>query len=243
LACNINLTQFLTQRGVPVVTYLPTAVGDYVSPCGCYCLANKISGEHVSLLEQPQFAVPIGHELARLHLALAELPPEFAVRNNNLADNWYGWIKPNLGEDAPTEMLEYLEGWLSDIYPKLPYQSIHRDAHMRNALFDVNAKCLSAWLDFDIACRDARLFDIAYLLGGLLVDKQDDASQVHIWHKVCLDVLAAYDAASPLTGSERDGLREMMIIIGLLFAAFWQTRGNAAQNDSAKRLALWLYNN
>jgi len=243
LTRSIDLTQFLTQRGVPVVTYLPTTAGDFVSPCGQYCLANKVSGEHVSLLENPQLAATVGHELARLHLALAELPPEFTIRNENALNNWHSWVLPNLDDDFPAEILTCMEIWLRDTYPKLPHQPIHRDAHMHNALFDIGTNRLLAWLDFDIACRGARVFDIAYLLGGLLVDKQNDASQVQVWHDVCRGVKAAYSAVSPLTKDEYDGLYNTIILVELYFAAFWQMKGKTAQVGSAKRLALWLYNN
>ena len=237
---SVELTNLLATQGIPLAAYIKTTNGDWLTPCRAYCLMEKLPGKHVDFYDDPQVIYEMGRALARLHAAFVKIEPQLQYKDRDFLVNWRNYIKPGLsGESA--EIAEQIEPNLFKLYEKLPRQPIHRDAHAQNVLFKDGK--ISGWLDFDLNCRDARIFDLAYLLTGLLVGKINDLSAIAAWRALYRDLLAGYNEISKLSDEEIGALPILMIGIELLFVTFWGKNNNEDQQEKAAMLAKWLYNN
>ena len=235
----VKVAQLLTAEGIPVAQYMPAVDGSFATADG-YSLMTKIEGTHIDLFEQPHLAAEFGCGLGRLHMALAHIEPQFKdLSDNNFLDQWHNYILPGLGDEVPAHIRDEVGAKLTEICPMLPHQLIHRDVHCQNVLF--NDGRLVGWLDFDLNHRSARIFDMAYLLAGLIVGNHDNPEKVEIWRQICDLLMAAYDEVNPLTSEEQCALPLMMTAIELLFVSFWNRQGNIEQRDAALDLAKWLY--
>jgi len=238
--CVIKLAQLLADEGIPVARYLPMVDGNMITQDG-YALMTKIEGTHIDLFEQPHLTVEFGRQLGRLHRALAKIETHFDdLEDSNFLEQWHDYIVPGLGDGVCNDFRNAVEAKLTEICPKLPHQLIHRDVHCQNTLFDDGK--LVGWIDFDLHHRNARIFDMAYLLVYLIFGSQHDPIKVEKWRRICDQLMSAYDEANPLTAEERAALPLMMTAIELLFVSFWNREGNAEQSGAALDLAKWLWN-
>ena len=240
LSQGVRFTELLTPHKIPVVAFIPTKDGQLTSPDGLHCLMTKLPGKHADFYREPHLAVEMGRELARLHVALSDVESKIECYDSNLLEDWQKKIMPSLS-GFPDEAVKKVDSFFCEAYHKLPRQLIHRDVHLYNVLFDKG--CLSGWLDFDIGQRNVRIFDIAYLLTGLLIGNIHEPEKVKTWYKVCSELLRGYDEVNLLSKDERNALPVLMILIEFLFVWFWNERGNKEQRDIAGELAEWLYEN
>ena len=235
----IYLANRLLSEGVPLAAYIKTLNGEYTTPDGAYCLMEKLKGAHVVFYDNPRAIQELGRGLARLHAALSNIEPEIQCNDSNLLDDWYSWIKPKL-VDVNDEVIEQTEARLNDLYKQLPRQLIHRDVHSHNVLFDNGV--ISGWLDFDLNQVNIRIFDLAYLLAGLLIGKTGTSTDVESWKTLYRDLLMGYNKINKLTDVEVEMLPVMMTAIELLFVAHWNINNNDREAKQAAALAEFLYN-
>ena len=235
----VKLTQLLAAEGIPVAEYIRTANGSMTDADG-YFMITKIAGTHPDLFAQPYLAEELGRGLGRLHMALARIEPHFdGCRDNNFMDEWHNYILPGLDDSVPDCICDNIGEKLSEIYPALPRQLIHRDVHSNNVLFEGGR--LIGWIDFDLHHRDARIFDIAYLLAGLIIGHQQNPEKVEIWQQVYDLLLSTYNEVNPLSAVEQKSLPLIMTAVEMLFVSFWNRAGNEHQKSMASELAKWLY--
>jgi len=239
LSRSIELSGLLTSHGIPVTTFIPAKNGKLSSPDGEYCLMTKLPGKHADFYKEPPLAHVMGRELARLHTALADIESKTSCHDSNLFNDWNTQIKPCLG-DVPVDLVKNIDAEFCEAFPKLPRQLIHRDVHQNNVLFE--GKRLSGWLDFDISHRNIRIFDISYLLSGLLIGNTGNTAKIESWYLICDNLINGYDEVNPLAKHERESIPVIMILIEFLFVWYWEQQGNAEQRDIANELAAWLYN-
>ncbi|MCL2079735.1 MAG: phosphotransferase [Oscillospiraceae bacterium] len=240
LSRSMQFSKLLTTYGIPVAVFIPTESGKLTSPEGSYCLMSKLSGKHPDFFEEINLASEMGRELARLHTVLAHIEPNLACNDSDLLVDWQNGIKPSIEKLVPDKMLGSVDILFRKYYPNLPRQLIHRDIHCHNVLFDNGH--LTGWLDFDISQRNARLFDMAYLLSGLLVGNTHSRTKIDKWRLIYHELLTGYNEINPLVDNEHDALPILMIMIELLFAWFWIGRDNIEQSETALELAKWLCN-
>ena len=157
---NIHLINSLYSHNIPVAVYIKTVNGQWISDDGMYCLMKKLSGEHIDFYAQPDMIKELGRELAKLHMTLKTIESQVECNDNNYIDEWQNYIKAGL-VNIPDEIIYFIETRFFELYKNLPRQLIHRDVHSQNMLLE-NGK-LSGWLDFDISCRNIKMFDLAYL--------------------------------------------------------------------------------
>ena len=238
LSRGMRFSKLLTPHKIPVAVFIPTKDGQLTTPDGLHCLMTKIPGKHMDFYEEPALAIEMGRELARLHIALVDIESKTSFCDSNLLDDWKNNIKPSLN-DVSDEIVQRVDKKLCDIFPKLPRQLIHRDVHAHNVLFDAGR--LTGWLDFDIGQRNVRIFDIAYLLSGLLIGNTDKLEKIERWHTIYKNLLHGYCEVNPLSGNEVNALPVLMIVIEFLFVRFWDGQGNAVQRKVSLELAEWLY--
>ena len=236
----IQFSNLLIEQGISVAAFVPTTNGQLTTPDDEYCLMTKLPGKHADFYKEPHLAFEMGRELARLHTSLAAIESEIKCSDNDLLADWKNWIRPGLDGFVSHSIIDDVDTRFHNLYPKLPRQLIHRDVHLHNVLF-VGDK-LTGWLDFDISQKNVRLFDVAYLLAGLIHRETADAIRVKMWRSFSNELLLGYDEVNLLTPEEREALPVLMIVIEFLFLCSWNGRGNAEQRDSALELAIWLYN-
>ena len=252
LARCFRLSELLAEEGVPAVVFVRTKLGEWTSPDGEHCLTQRMEGAHMDFFASPEAAVALGKGLARLHLALAKIESELMYEDYDFICEWSNYIKPGLGgagsvrfaHCAPgvsDEIVRRVEGDVLAAYVGLPRCPIHRDVHAQNVLFCDGA--VSGWLDFGLTRKDARVFDLAYFLAGLLVGRQDDSVGLETWRVIYRNLLAGYKAVSPLQDAETEILPALMIAIELLFVTYWNGAGNVEARDEAGALAAWLHEN
>ena len=241
LSRSLQIANLLAAEGVPVVTYIQTVDG-YMTVQDAdwhYCLMTKLQGCDSDLYVEPDLAHELGRELARLHIALTHIEPQVSCNDNDLLAEWRNYIKPGLGVIINEEWVTHVEIQLCDLYQKLPHQLIHRDVHTHNVLF-ADGK-LTGWLDFDLGRRDVKLFDLAYLLGGLLSEGIQEPAKVEIWRLLYQAIIDGYNEINTMSANEHEALPVMMIVIELLFVSYWSNEGCPEQSQQAQLMAKWLY--
>jgi len=239
LSHSLKFSELLTSHGIPVIKFIPAYNGQLSSIDGFYCLMTKLPGRHVDFYEEQSLAREMGRELARLHIALLDIESKTTCHDSNLLNDWHDYIKPSLG-DVPMCMFQSVDIAFCEIFPKLPRQLIHRDVHCHNVLFEDGR--LTGWLDFDISHRNVRIFDIAYLLSGLLIGNIDNPENIEKWHSIYTNLLRGYEEVNHLSNNERDAIPVLMIMIEFLFIWYWKEQGEVEQRGIALELAKWLYN-
>jgi Ser/Thr protein kinase RdoA (MazF antagonist) len=236
----IRVANLLAEEGIPTAVYLKTEQGEWTTPDGEYTLMEMLKGEHLDFYTSPSLMCELGRGLARLHLALAKIETELQCRDNDFCAEWENYIKPGL-VGVSDEIIVQTEAKISAVYEKLPRCPIHRDVHAQNVLFH-NGK-ISGWLDFELNRKDARIFDIAYLLSGLLAGHMEDSAKLDIWKTLYRNLLEGYSEINILTEDEISVLPDLMIAIELLFVTYWNGEGNDTGRIEAKELAEWLFRN
>lgn len=149
---------------------------------------------------EPMHCAALGAALARLHVAGAD----FTMRRANAlsVDGWRPLFAPCAAQAdgvAPglrtliESELDFLE---SDWPTGLPTGVIHADLFPDNVFFIGDR--ISGLIDFYFACTDALAYDLAVCLNAWCFGAD------HVYRPACgAALLAAYDAARPLTEAER----------------------------------------
>jgi homoserine kinase type II len=157
----------------------------------------------------------IGAELAKFHLAGREFEP---VRVNPRGLDWIVAVRDMLQDYLDYDDQKAIESSLLasrnlDI-ETLPRGAIHADLFHDNALFDGSA--LGGILDFDYACTDCYVLDIAVLLNDWCIDQhyQLVATRVRA-------VIEAYQQERRLEPAEINALPLMLRLAAL---RFWLSR-------------------
>ena len=236
---NLKLIKLLSEADIPMVKVVPTSTGSMVSACNRYVLMERSKGVHLdSQTASGSEIQAFGRELARLHQVLKAKESELDYRNENFLQTWKHYIKPGL-ENVDEVLVQEVEEKLVRNFEKLPQQPIHRDVHFHNVLFDQGS--LTAWLDFDLTEKNARIFDLAYFLAGELVDAIKEEDSLRRWQQLYKNFLVGYHEVNPLSNEEVEALPILMIGIELLFVTYWHHEKNEIERGKALALAEWLY--
>ena len=162
----------------------------------------------------------IGEILGQLHLALAKA--ECPARDADLTETVRSWAlplaAPRLGLDGQWKK-KYLAGFEA-LYPALPRQIIHRDPNPGNIILSE-----SSWgfIDFDLAERNARIYDPCYAATAILSEtyREDAPESMDAWLDIYRDILLGYDAVCRLTAQELEALPYLVIANQLVCVAWF----------------------
>jgi homoserine kinase type II len=177
-------------------------------------IVNRISG---SVYQNPTIdqCHQIGSELARFHLAGLSYENEIP---NNRGLNWLKSITKDLSSVLETAELSLINLVIKDIesfdLANLPLGSIHGDLFHDNVLFDDN--CLSGIIDFDYACHDYLIYDIAVTLNDWCINSEGE-----LLSDKMSAFLSAYNAIRVMQACEHSGLPIMLQAAAL---RFWLSR-------------------
>jgi len=212
----LKLQQHLADRAVRCSQPVRDRRGDFYSSLNNRpaAIIQRLPGEVESAPDLAQCAL-IGVELARFHLAGMDFGGD---RANPRGLDWIVAVRDMLNDNLDDTDQQAIEATLVAAQranlEALPHGAIHADLFHDNALFSGDA--LGGILDFDYACSDSFVFDIAVLLNDWCIDEsyQLIADRVSV-------VLEAYQRLRPLEADETDALPILLRISAL---RFWLSR-------------------
>lgn len=212
----LRLQRHLAERDVRCSQPVADRRGDFSSSLNQRptAIIKRIEGEVQSQPSIEQCAM-IGAELARFHLA----GNDFAhSRDNPRGLDWMVAVRDMLVENLTDDEQQAIEASLQAAQAfaleALPRGAIHADLFHDNALF--HGSELGGILDFDYACNDSFVFDIAVLLNDWCIDAQFEL----VDHRVKA-VLDAYHQQRNLKAIEVEALPLMLRLTAL---RFWLSR-------------------
>jgi len=212
----LKLQQYLAGRGVACAAPVSDRRGESYSTLNHRptAIITRLDG---APMQQPvtRHCHDIGTELARLHLAGIDFPGQ---RPNPRGLDWIVAARDMLQEVLQTDETVLIDATLVDYrrlaLEALPRGSIHADLFHDNALFDGDALC--GIIDFDYACSDSFVLDIAVLLNDWCIDSAGNLDPTR-----AAAVIDAYHEIRPLSQLELDSLPTLLAMAAL---RFWLSR-------------------
>lgn len=216
LAYMLGLQQHLAARGVRCAAPVSDRRGEYFSHLSQRpaAIIERLPGVVVDAPEERHCA-RVGAELARFHLAGADFERR---RDNPRGSEWLLAMSDLLSGSLSQQQRELFENTLDDLQScdaeALPRGAVHADLFHDNALFVDNE--LSGIVDFDYACHDSLVFDIAVMINDWCIDSVGELRP-----PLVDAVLGAYQRHRRLEGEEIAAL-PLMLRLGAL--RFWISR-------------------
>jgi homoserine kinase type II len=177
-------------------------------------IIHRLQGE-VQTNPDSRHCSSIGTELARFHLAGRDY---VGLRANPRGIDWILAARDRLGPDLQAADLLSITATLDACHQfdltRLPRGAIHADLFHDNALFQNDE--LGGILDFDYACNDSFVFDIAVLLNDWCVDSEGQLVAARV-----KSVVDAYQQQRHLEAIE---LEALPLLLRLSALRFWLSR-------------------
>ena len=178
----------------------------------------------------------VGEIIGQLHLALSKI--EDCVSEADLLATVRDWALPGakqalgLSDDFCKEYLDTF----ATLYPKLPRQIIHRDPNPGNIICNQNQW---GFIDFDLAERNARIYDPCYAATAVLSETfgQDNDK----WLGIYRDIICGYDSVVHLTDEERKAIPYVILANQFVCVAWFAGQDKYAELfETNKLMTLWL---
>ena len=178
----------------------------------------------------------VGEIIGQLHLALSKIKD--CVSEADLLATVRDWALPNAKQaigltDAFCK--EYLDTFAS-LYPMLPRQIIHRDPNPGNIICNQDQW---GFIDFDLAERNARIYDPCYAATAVLSERfGEDNDQ---WLAVYRNIICGYDSVAHLTDEERKAIPYVILANQFVCVAWFAGQDKYAELfETNKKMTLWL---
>ena len=178
----------------------------------------------------------VGEIIGQLHLALSKI--EDCVSEADLLATVRDWALPNaqqalgLSDDF---CKEYLDTFTA-LYPKLPRQIIHRAPNPGNIICNQDQW---GFIDFDLAERNARIYDPCYAATAVLSEnfgKDNDK-----WLEIYRNIICGYDSVAHLTDEERKAIPYVIFANQFVCVAWFAGQNKYAELfGTNKKMTLWL---
>ena len=178
----------------------------------------------------------VGEIIGQLHLALSRV--ETCVSEADLLATVKDWALPGAKQalgltDAFCK--EYLDTF-SVLYPKLPRQIIHRDPNPGNIICNQDQW---GFIDFDLAERNARIYDPCYAATAVLSEsfgKDNDQ-----WLEIYRNIICGYDSVVHLTDTERKAIPYIILVNQFVCVAWFAEQDKYAELfEINKQMTAWL---
>ena len=178
----------------------------------------------------------VGEIIGQLHLALEKL--EDPVSEADLLATVRDWALPRakvtLGL-TDTFCRAYLDTF-AGLYPDLPRQIIHRDPHPGNIIC---AEDQWGFIDFELAERNARIYDPCYAATAVLSETFDQDNEG--WLEIYRDILCGYNSVVHLTEAERAAIPYVILANQFVCVAWFAEQDKYADIfETNKRMTAWL---
>jgi Ser/Thr protein kinase RdoA (MazF antagonist) len=236
---HIAVSKALTNVGLLSAVPVPTADGrEYVQDGTLYFyVTRRLQGSQMVSHRfgegDGRFA---GEILGQLHLALAQM--EDCVSEADLLATVRDWALPKakavLGlSDAFCK--DYLDT-LTDLYPNLPRQIIHRDPNPGNIICSEEQW---GFIDFDLAERNVRIYDPCYAATAVLSETFADGCGK--WLDIYRDIICGYDSVAKLTDAERRAIPYVLLANQFVCVAWFSEQDKYVEIfETNKRMTAWL---
>ena len=177
-----------------------------------------------------------GEIIGQLHLALSKI--EDYISEADLLATVRDWALPGAKQalgltDAFCK--EYLATF-SSLYVKLPRQIIHRDPNPGNIICNQDQW---GFIDFDLAERNARIYDPCYAATAVLSEsfgKDNDK-----WLEIYRNIICGYDSVAHLTDEERKAIPYVIFANQFVCVAWFAEQDKYAELlEINKKMTLWL---
>lgn len=178
----------------------------------------------------------VGEIIGQLHLALAKI--EDPVTDADLLATVRDWALPkakaalNLSDAFCKEYVDTF----ADLYPSLPRQIIHRDPNPGNII------CADGeWgvIDFDLAERNARIYDPCYAATAVLSETFGQNNDR--WFIIYRDILCGYDSVAKLTEVERRAIPYVILANQFVCVAWFSEQDKYTEIfEINKHMTKWL---
>jgi len=233
---------------MPVVEYMKAANGSYYLDYHnqYWCLSKRIVGNILDPFDGDPFSngTILGNAIARLSLAMREIEETYEFYDADFQAEFSGWINEELNKkkvEIPGGIISHLKIFLQKEYPKLSRQPIHRDVHQYNLLFEGHN--LVGYLDFDLAQKNARVWDIVYFACSILHDCYMSNEKLEMGYQIYHGILSGYNELLQLDKDELDAIPSLMLFDGVLFTAYFVSTNDLALAEASRLFSIWLYEN
>ena len=212
----LGLQQHLADKGVSCSSPVTDRRGGLYSTLNQRpaAIIHKVAGEVEPNPGLDQCAA-IGEELATMHFAGQDYP---GVRNNPRGVEWWIATGDMLDPVLDSDDRQLIDGTIRDFarfsISDLPGGAIHADLFHDNALFQAGS--LGGIIDFDYACNDSFVFDLAVLMNDWGIGAQGELIMARIDA-----ILHGYEKKRRLADLERKALPLMLQAAAL---RFWLSR-------------------
>ncbi len=212
----LGLQQHLAEKSVLCPAPLKDRRGDYYSSLNHRpaAIINRLPGE-IETAPVTEHCAQIGAELARFHLAGQDFVKN---RPNPRGVEWLLAAGDMLEAHLTPQDQQLLTSTVGDFrnfdHRPLAHGAIHADLFHDNALFVDGA--LGGIIDFDYACHDSLVLDIAVLLNDWCSDRQGNLESRRV-----TAVLNAYQQLRPLHQVE---IRALPLMLRISALRFWLSR-------------------
>lgn len=178
----------------------------------------------------------VGEIIGQLHLALQTVDTQ--VGEADLLGTLRDWALPKAKTVLGlTEAFcrEYLETF-GELYPELPRQIIHRDPNPGNI---IRAESQWGFIDFDLAERNARIYDPCYAATAVL---SETFGQNHDkWLEIYREMIRGYDSVVHLTEAERRAIPYVILANQFVCVAWFSEQEKYAEIlETNQRMTAWL---
>ena len=178
----------------------------------------------------------VGEIIGQLHLALSGI--EDCVSEADLLAAVKDWALPRTKEAlnlSDAFCKEYLHTF-ADLYPTLPRQIIHRDPNPGNIICSHDQW---GFIDFELAERNARIYDPCYAATAVLSETFDQNNEK--WLDIYRDILWGYDSIVHLTDKEREAIPYILLANQFVCVAWFAGQDKYAEIfEINKRMTAWL---
>ena len=178
----------------------------------------------------------VGEIIGQLHLALSGLAD--CVSDADLLATVRDWALPK----AKTVLGlsdEFCQGYLDTfgaLYPDLPRQIIHRDPNPGNIIC---AEDQWGFIDFDLAERNARIYDPCYAATAVLSETFGENNEK--WLETYRDIICGYDSVARLSEAERRAIPYVVLANQFVCVAWFSEQDKYAEVfETNKQMTLWL---
>lgn len=236
---HIEVAKSLDSIGLLSAVPVPTIEGsDYIYDGEVYYyLTRRLPGSQmVSHRFEEGDGRFVGEIIGQLHTALQKI--DDCVSEADLLCSIRDWALPkakaalNLSDAFCKHFLDTL----SELYPQLPRQIIHRDPNPGNII-----RCDSRWgfIDFELAERNARIYDPCYAATAVL--SETFGSNRDQWLDIFRSILLGYDSVVTLTEAERKAVPYILLANQLVCVAWFESQEQYKDLwETNKRMTLWL---
>ena len=178
----------------------------------------------------------VGEIIGQLHLALAGV--QDCVSEADLLATVRDWALPE-AKAALKLSGEFCEDYLrtfAALYPGLPRQIIHRDPNPGNIICEDHRL---GFIDFDLAERNARIYDPCYAATAVLSETFGHNNDG--WLEIYRDIIRGYDSVARLTEAERRAIPYILLANQFVCVAWFAGQDKYAEIfEINKRMTRWL---